>query len=231
MKKLVVAGMLSLGLNSIACAGLDEALAAFNSKDYASAAKEFTPLAEQGNAIAQHNMARLYANGLGVPKDIDKALYWYDKSTAQGYAPAEFGLGLMYSSGDGVPKDPVKAAYWWQKAADQGNAKAQHALGVIYTSGNGVAKDATQAVAWYRKAIESGSAPSVYNLGVIYANGAPGVAKNLTMAYIVFSLAAPADPNSPGYRGIVAAQLTREQLTQADTIVKAWKPGTPLPQL
>ena len=215
----------------MACAGLDEALAAFNSKDYLAAFKEFSPLAEQGNAIAQHNLARLYANGLGMSKDNDKALFWYEKATAQGYAPAEFGLGLMYSSGDGVPKDPAKAVYWWQKAADQGNAKAQHALGVTYASGNGVVKDLAQAVTWYRKAIEGGSAPSVYNLGVLYANGAPGVTKNLMMAYIIFSQAAPYDPNSPGYRGIVAAQLSPEQLKQADALAKAWKPGTPLPQL
>ena len=40
--------------------------------DYATALKEWTPLAEQGDADAQSNLGVMYDNGAGVPQD-DKA--------------------------------------------------------------------------------------------------------------------------------------------------------------
>ena len=45
--------------------GLDAA----NRGDFATALREWTPLAKQGNAIAQYNLGVMYANGLGVPQD------------------------------------------------------------------------------------------------------------------------------------------------------------------
>ncbi|HTD03779.1 tetratricopeptide repeat protein [Undibacterium sp.] len=231
MKRLFALLALTIGLNSFAQAGLVEGLAAIKAKDYAEGFKQLSPIAEQGDLEAQHNLGRLYAYGLGTPKDGTKALYWYTKAANQGYAPAQYGLGVIYSSGDGVPMDDVQAVSWWRKAADQGNANAQHALAIMYAGGHGVPKDYAQAVAWYRKAIESGSVLSVFNLGLIYANGAPGIAKNLPMAYVIFSLGSPSDASSQGYKGIVAARLEPEQLKQANALVSAWKPGTPLPQM
>jgi len=42
-------------------------LAAYNQGDYATALKEWRPLAEQGYAPAQFNLGFLYDNGYGVP--------------------------------------------------------------------------------------------------------------------------------------------------------------------
>lgn len=231
MKKVIAVLTLALGFNSFALAGLADGLAAIKAKDYAVGMKQLAPLAEQDDPEAQHNLGRLYAYGLGTPTDGAKALYWYTRAATQGYAPAQYGLGTVYSYGDSVPKDEAAAIRWWRKAADQGYPKALHALAIMYASGHGVPQDYTQAVALYSKAIEQGSMPSVYNLGVIYANGAPGIAKNLPMAYIIFSLGDASDVNSKGYRGIVAARLGPEQLQQANALVSAWKPGTVLPQM
>jgi len=43
---------------------------AFYRGDYATALKEWQPLAEQGDADAQFNLGSLYANGQGVPQDF-----------------------------------------------------------------------------------------------------------------------------------------------------------------
>lgn len=51
--------------------GLD----AFNKKDYATALREWTPLAKQGNANAQHNLGVMYRDGRGVPQDYKTALW------------------------------------------------------------------------------------------------------------------------------------------------------------
>jgi len=48
-------------------------VSAFDRGDYATALKEFLPLAEQGNAKAQLYLGRMYYNGWGVPEDLAQA--------------------------------------------------------------------------------------------------------------------------------------------------------------
>ncbi len=80
--------------------------------DYTAALREFRPLAEQGNAIAQFNLGILYGNGRGVPQDYAEAAKWYRLAGAQGLAEAQYNLGVLYDFGRGVPKDYVLAYMW-----------------------------------------------------------------------------------------------------------------------
>ncbi len=66
----------TLGLTAPAWAGFDEAVAAYRRGDYATALREFRPLAEQGNADAQFNLGIMYYTGKGVPQDYVQALLW-----------------------------------------------------------------------------------------------------------------------------------------------------------
>ena len=127
--------------------------------------------AEQGDAMAQYNLAAMYANGRGVPKDYREAMRWYRKAAEQGDASAQCNLGLMYENGRGVPKDDREAVLWYRKAAEQGNAMAQYNLGLMYGNGRGVPQDDREAVLWYRKAAEQGEAAAQSDLGVMYGNG------------------------------------------------------------
>jgi hypothetical protein len=45
-------------------------LTAYKSGDYATALREWTPLAKQGDAFAQYNLGVMYGNGQGVPRII-----------------------------------------------------------------------------------------------------------------------------------------------------------------
>ncbi len=47
---------------------------AFAKGDYATAFKEWLPLANQGHAAAQSNIGFLYYQGLGVQQDYDEAV-------------------------------------------------------------------------------------------------------------------------------------------------------------
>ena len=115
---------LLLGIQTLANAGLSEGIAAFNAKDYATALREFLPLANQGNAQAQNNLGVMYKNGRGVPKDEAQAVAWYRKAAEQGNANAQTNLGNMYGNGRGVPKDVVLAYMLYNIAAANGNEKA-----------------------------------------------------------------------------------------------------------
>ena len=106
-------------------AGMD----ANNRGDYATALREWQPLAEQGDALAQYNLGVLYRKGRGVPQDDVQARQWYAKAAAQGQAKAQFNLGTLYFNGEGVPKDYQQALRWFRLAADQGEALAQTKIG------------------------------------------------------------------------------------------------------
>ncbi len=102
----------TLGLTAPAWAGLDEGVAAAKRGDYATALREWRPLAEQGNAKAQYNLGIIYLNGEGVPQDYAKAVGWWRKAAEQGHAGAQFNLGFMYYNGRGVPQDYAHAHMW-----------------------------------------------------------------------------------------------------------------------
>jgi len=121
---------------------------AYNQGDYATAFKEWQPLAEQGEADAQVNLGLLYDFGKGVPQDYGQARDWYLKAADQGFADAQFNLGLLYDFGKGVPQDYGQARDWYLKAAEQGHALAQANLGVMYWMGPGVLQDYVQAHMW-----------------------------------------------------------------------------------
>ncbi len=85
--------------------------------EYATAVREYRPLAERGHAKAQFGLGLMYGNGEGVPQDYAEALQWYRKAAAQGHATAQYNLGLMYGNGEGVPQDYVQAHMWYNLAA------------------------------------------------------------------------------------------------------------------
>ena len=109
----------TLGLTAPAWAGLDEGMAAYNRGDYATALREWRPLAEQGVAEAQSRLGFMYTFGEGVSQDHAEAVKWYRKAAEQGYAKAQFNLGIMYDNGLGVPQDYAQAHMWFNFAASR----------------------------------------------------------------------------------------------------------------
>jgi hypothetical protein len=60
-----------------------DAEAAYARGDYATAFKIWLPLAEQGSAQAQLNVARMYERGEWVAQDKQAATEWYNRAAAQ----------------------------------------------------------------------------------------------------------------------------------------------------
>jgi TPR repeat protein len=57
-----------------------------------------------GNVQAIHYLASLYFQGLGVPKNVEKAFNLFNQSAQKGYAPSLANLSIMYYEGIGVQK-------------------------------------------------------------------------------------------------------------------------------
>jgi TPR repeat protein len=106
------------------------------------------PNPQPSNADAQHRLAVKYANGDGVPVDMQKAAYWFGKAAEQGHARAQYNIGVMYARGDGVAQQYRQAASWYRKAADQGHVDAQRGLALLYAKGEGVPKDLERSYFW-----------------------------------------------------------------------------------
>ncbi len=54
----------------------EDGKAAYDRGDYATALKFWRPLAERGDAEAQHNLGVMYDNGLSVQQDYTEAAKW-----------------------------------------------------------------------------------------------------------------------------------------------------------
>ena len=60
----------------------------FAAGDYAGALQAWRPLAEAGDVRAQYSLGVIYEKGLGVPRDLPRAIEWYRHAANHGYAPA-----------------------------------------------------------------------------------------------------------------------------------------------
>ena len=166
------AAAMSLGLSAPAWAGFSDGERAFDAGDYAAAAAEWRPLADNGDARAQTNLGHLYRLGQGVIRDYDEALKWYRFAADQGNTRAQANLGNMYIKGLGVGIDPVAGVALFRQAAEQGFSVAQLHLGDFYRLGEVVIIDPEQAALWYRRAANQGHPEAALRLSRMYLSGA-----------------------------------------------------------
>jgi TPR repeat protein len=99
---------------------MSESLSASTKSTFVRRLKE----ARIGDPAAQYDVALMYANGVGVGKDIAQAFAWTKASAEKGHTVAQYLLGSAYSSGLGAPKDLQKALFWFVRSYEHGNDKA-----------------------------------------------------------------------------------------------------------
>jgi TPR repeat protein len=161
-------------------------------KDDREAARVYKLAADQGNAIAQTNLALFYEVGRGgLPKDDREAARLYKLAADQGNAIGQRNLALFYEVGrGGLPKDDCEAARLYKLAADQGDAYAQNKLGIFYEDGRGgLPKDDHEAVLLFMLAADQGDAYAQNNLALCYENGSGGLQKDDREAVRLYKLA------------------------------------------
>ena len=132
----------------------------------------YTKAAKQGSLDAATNIALMYADGIGIPKDPAQALTWFRQAADGGDATAQYNLALIYRNGKGVPKDHKESARWLTAAADQNLVPAVMDLAAqsLHPS-DGTPADPARAIHYYERAANLGSAPAATTLGDIFTNG------------------------------------------------------------
>jgi localization factor PodJL len=112
-----------------AAAEYDAALYAFNRSDYATAARQFEAAARDGDSDAQYWLGRIYADGLGRPRDPVTAYGWFDRAAAQGHHDASIlrdGLAKLLT-----PGQIAEARRRTDSAATAGNQEAPDLIAAV----------------------------------------------------------------------------------------------------
>ena len=202
-------------------AGVD----AYHRGDYATALRELRPLAEQGDHSAQFFLGVCYANGYGVPKNLELALQWYRLSSDQGNWLAQNDLGVMYQNGDGVVQDYEEAARLYRLGANKGYMVAQSNLAAMYyKKGRGVRQDIREAFRLETLAAEQNFALAQRMLGIMYMVGT-GIPQDYVQAHKWLNLStARGDTDAGTLRDELAKKMTLDQIAEAQKLAREWTP-------
>ncbi|WP_422375687.1 tetratricopeptide repeat protein [Roseibium sp.] len=114
MKTKLKASFLALMLLATpAAAEIEEARDLMEANRFEEAMKELWPAARSGNADAEELIGIMYAMGLGVERDDQRAFEWYLRSAMKGHPGAQSGVGWYYEIGRGMPAPDLVRAYMW----------------------------------------------------------------------------------------------------------------------
>ena len=167
-------------------------------QDHEQACRLFMEEALDGNALAMHDLGRMFADGTGVEADTEQAHAWYAKAlsafqTVERQRPnryVEYRIGWMLLHGVGTEQDESAALEWLEKSAELKNTYAEYQMAKhILADPSAKPEQTRQVVGWLTHAAEAGLDCAQYALGKLYRDGGP-VAQDMTQAVIWFSQAA-----------------------------------------
>jgi uncharacterized protein len=172
-------------------AALQAGLEGFRSGNATSGIEALKYAAAGGEVLAQWKLAKIYANGDGVPRDDVKAYDYFTQIVAHYdeddpnrrdravVASALVALGTYNLNGianSAIRPDPQHALQMFQFAATTfGDADAQYNLARMHLDGAGVDKDGREALRWLFLAADKGHLQAQALLGQTLFTGREGV--------------------------------------------------------
>jgi hypothetical protein len=73
---------------------------------------------------AAYELGEFHYDGKRAPRDLAKALYWFEQASLRGHAAAQHRLGVMFFRGEGVKANNVQAYIVLKMAAVNGEDDA-----------------------------------------------------------------------------------------------------------
>ena len=90
-------------------------------------------LATQGISVSQYNTGVNYSIGRGISKDLEKAVYWYQRAHEQGHSKAPFNIAIIYIDGVHLDPNPDLALEYLLIAEERNNLSAKKFLDKLRT--------------------------------------------------------------------------------------------------
>ncbi|MDD3228780.1 MAG: MobP3 family relaxase [Oscillospiraceae bacterium] len=154
-------------------------------QNFEEAYKLFLLEAETGNALAMHDLGRMFADGLGREIDPNAAYEWYKKAlnaflSAEAEKPKSYipyRIGKMFAAGLGTEQSYEQAASWFSQAVKKNHKYAEYSLGGLYYRGQGVEQSYETALELYVRSAKQGNPYADYELAKMYRDGI-GTQKN-----------------------------------------------------
>ena len=202
-------------------------------KRYDEALSWFRLSAAQEYGLAYANIAWMYENAFGAPRNLDSAVWYARKARGMGVSAGQFRMGWLFEKGWGLPQSYDSALHLYKLAAQDNYGAAECNLGVMYAKGRIVRHNDTTAIALYRRAIVHNSVRAKNNLGWMHENGF-GLPRNCDSAIALYREAAAAEDT------FAIANLKRIERdgclqgvisTTKPTAAAATKTNTPAPRL
>jgi TPR repeat protein len=107
---------------------LDEGIVAMKNGDYPRAIAVLSPLSDSGNRAARDSLGFLYAFGLGVSRDQQRAVALFVASGSSNLPERYFLIGQELEEGKNVARDKSEAKAWFKLAAEAGHLQARARL-------------------------------------------------------------------------------------------------------
>lgn len=109
-----------------------------------------------GDEYEMYYLGYCYEYGIGVNKDIKKALYWYSEACIANSGAGTCALAKCYSEGKGVKQDYELALKYYLEASKLDNLPAMYNVGLCYEQGLGVKKSIKKALEYYQTVYDKG---------------------------------------------------------------------------
>ena len=147
---------------------IDDAYGAFQRGRYLTAMDLALPRAQLGDPAAQTLVAEILDRGLGVKRDREQAMFWYEQSANGGDPTGMFKYAILLMERSRSKDDRTKADELMKKSADLGNASAQFNYAQVLVADSPGEKGLRAALPYYEKSAEQGIADAQYALSQIY---------------------------------------------------------------
>lgn len=130
-----------------------------------------------GHLDAAVGLAALYLRGApAVKKDVNQAIWLYERGVTAGHAAAICGLAAVYRTGaPGIPSDPLRAVKLLETAVAKGSSAAITQLASMFEAGEGIRRDLPRAAALFGRAADAGSVDAMVRLAILLQEGRHGV--------------------------------------------------------
>lgn len=110
-----------------------------------------------------HNFAECFRLGLGLSRDLKKAVFFHQKAIDEDYAPSMYRLGQIYDCGhEHVPQDSKRAFRLYATALRFGFVQARTALAECYRHGRGIGKNASHAIGLLKESVDKKEDPEAF---------------------------------------------------------------------
>lgn len=148
-------------------------------------------LAKKGNVFSNMLIATCYQNGIGVSKNVAKAIPYLTSAANSNCVVAQKDLGMILLGN----KKAAEAAPWFKKGSENGDLTCTFYYGKMLLEGLGVKTDKKDGANYLLKAADAGFPQAMFYVGNCYMNG-DGLTKNVEQAVKWYKLAAGKDVHS-----------------------------------